>query len=112
MYISSKIDYIRRRDLERTDSNLVIIDLKGSMNLQLINIYRSYSPQHGMGQRDKFIQQLLLIDNAVTNKTILLGDCNLDWFKQHNNNYAFRNMYGDFDVITWFINRKPSKQGI
>ena len=28
MYISSKIDYIRRRDLEGTDSNMVIIDLK------------------------------------------------------------------------------------
>ena len=53
-----------------------------------------------MGQRDKFIQQLVLIDNAVTNKTILLGDFNLDWFKRHNNNYALRNMYGDFDVIT------------
>ena len=74
MYISSKIDYIRRSDLEGTDSNLVIVDLKGSMNIRLINIYRSYSPQHGMGQRDKFIQQLSLIDNAVTNKTILLGD--------------------------------------
>ena len=63
------------------------------MNLRIINIYRSHSPQHGVSQRDKFNQQLSLIDNAVTNKTILLGDFNLDWFKRHSNNYAFRNMF-------------------
>ena len=45
IYVSSNIDYIRRGDLEGTDSNLIIIDLKGSMNLRIINIYRSHSPQ-------------------------------------------------------------------
>ena len=72
IYVSSNIDYIRRGDLEGTDSNLIIIDLKGSMNLRIININRSHSPQHGVSQRDKFNQQLSLIDNAVTNKTIFI----------------------------------------
>ena len=97
IYVSSKVDYIRRGDLEGTDSNLIIIDLKGSMKLRLINIYRSHSLQHGVSQRDKFNQQLSLIDNAVTNKTILLGDFNLDWFKRHSSNYALRNMFADFE---------------
>ena len=70
IYVSSKVDYIRRGDLEGTDSNLIIIDLKGSMKLHLINIYRSHSPQHGVSQRNKFNEQLSLIDNAVTNKTL------------------------------------------
>ena len=35
--------------------------------------------------------------NAVTNKTIMLGDVNLDWFKCHSNNYALRNMFAAFE---------------
>ena len=41
IHVSSNIDYIKRGDLEDTDSNLIIIDLKGSMNLHIINIYRN-----------------------------------------------------------------------
>ena len=71
IYVSSKVDYIRRGDLEGTNSNLIIIDLKGSMKLRLINIYRSHSPQHGVSQRDKFNQQLWLIDIILWNNFLI-----------------------------------------
>ena len=54
IYISNKAEYIRRKDLEGVDSNLIIIDLVGSVQKRIINVYRSFSPQHNITQRDKF----------------------------------------------------------
>ena len=62
-YISNSITYIRRRDLEGQDSNIIIIDLMGVTKWRLINIYRSFSPQHNLSQRDKFLYQLIVYAN-------------------------------------------------
>ena len=45
VYISARLQYLRRVDLEGQDSNLVIIDLIGHQGLRIINVYRSFTPQ-------------------------------------------------------------------
>ena len=57
-YINTGLQYVRRSDLEGKDCNLMIIDLLCPHNLRVINIYRSFTPQHNVSQRDKFITQL------------------------------------------------------
>ena len=71
IYISSKIYYQRRKELEGEDSNLVIIDILGDVNRRLINLYRSFSPQNNVSQRAKFGYQLDLIKIAKTPNTII-----------------------------------------
>ena len=75
----------------------MIIDLAGAINIRLINIYCSYSPQYGIGQREKFNDQLDHIARAWTPSTIILGDFNLDWAKRHYQNYALKNVFNDMD---------------
>ena len=53
-YISNKINNIRRVDLEGIDSNLLILNPKGEDECRIINVYRSFAPQHNIGQREKF----------------------------------------------------------
>ena len=78
-YIAKTLRYVRRSDLEGTDSNLIIIDIEGSLNTRLINVYRSFAPQNGVSQRDKFKYQLALINTAMCNvNSILLGDFNVN----------------------------------
>ena len=43
---------------------------------------KSFNPQNGVSQRGKFKHQLSLIKESFTNKTILLGDFNLNYFKK------------------------------
>ena len=57
-YVNKRINYNRRRYLEGRDSNIIILDLAGPYRDRLINIYRSFSPQHNISQRDKFCYQL------------------------------------------------------
>ena len=90
-YINNRIRYIRRMDLEGVDSNIIILDLEGDSKTRLINIYRSFSPQHNISQRDKFCYQLGLINLAFTNSTIVLGDFNLDWGKRFDTAYSHKN---------------------
>ena len=71
IYIRNNIQYLRRRELEGQDSHLVIIDLLGSHVSRIINLYRSFTPQHDVTQRDKFS---IMIKNEtsgiiVTNST-------------------------------------------
>ena len=97
IYIRNNIQYLRRRELEGQDSHLVIIDLLGSHFSRIINLYRSFTPQHDVTQRDKFGYQLDLIKNALTTNTILLGDFNLDWSKHHSEDYSHKNYFSDMD---------------
>ena len=53
-YVSKSVSYVRRYDLEGLDSNLIIIDLEGTLNIRLVNVYRSFAPQNGILQREKF----------------------------------------------------------
>ena len=82
VYLDNRISYIRRRDLEGVNSNLLILDLVSWNPVQLINVYRSFSRQHNINQRDKFTIQLQLIKAAYPPMTIILGDFNLDWNKK------------------------------
>ena len=93
-----RISYIRRRDLEGVNSNLLILDLVGSNPVRIINVYRSFSPQHNINQRDKFTIQLQLIKAAYTPTTIILGDFNLDWNKKFVASYAYKNYFEDMEL--------------
>ena len=53
IFISSKINSVRKLELEGEDSNLVIINLMGKSKCRIINVYRSFAPQHGVSQRAK-----------------------------------------------------------
>ena len=64
-YISKSVSYVRRFDLEGSDSNLIIIDVEGTLNTRLINVYRSFAPQNNVSQREKFQYQLSLIKIAM-----------------------------------------------
>ena len=104
IYISNKITYIRRGELEGQDSHLVIIDVLGakdardSYDVRIINLYRSFAPQNGVGQREKFGYQLDLLNNAINSKTILLGDFNLDWSKNNLEDYSHKNYFSDMEL--------------
>ena len=101
-YVSKSVSYVRRCDLEGSDSNLIVIDLEGTLNTRLINIYRSFAPQNGISQRDKFKYQLTLIKNAICNMNcILLGDFNLNYTRRHDVNYSHAKYFEDFDDVLY-----------
>ena len=97
--IKSTINYTRRLELEGKNSNLMIIDIDDGTNLRVINIYRSFTPQDNIGQREKFKYQLNLMKIAITNNTIILGDFNIDDGKRLNIDYAYRNYFCDLDEV-------------
>ena len=97
-YVNKEIKYLRRNDLEGVDSNLVIIDIVGINQTRIINVYRSFNPQNNVSQRDKFKYQLSLMKTAVNNKTIIMGDLNLDYSQKDNADYRFSYMFDDFEV--------------
>ena len=66
----------KQLSLEGVDSNLIIIDIKGSNPSRIINVYKSFNPQNGQSQREKFKYQLSLIKEVFIKGTILLGDFN------------------------------------
>ena len=98
IYLSNSINYKRKSELEGIDSNLLIVDIytkKGPK--RLINIYRSFNPQNNVNTREKFKYQLQLIKGAMTSDTLLIGDFNLNYEKVHDDNYAYKNMFVDFE---------------
>ena len=77
IYITKNLNYKRNVKLERKDSHLVIIDIEGNSEIKrVINIYRCFNPVGNVSPRDKFKYQLNLIKNAMTPKTVILGDFN------------------------------------
>ena len=50
-YINSKIEYIRRYDLEGKSCHMVIIDLKSTPGMRIINFYRSFNPPDNQSPR-------------------------------------------------------------
>ena len=98
VYVDTRINYVRRGDLEGFDSNLMVMDLMGPNQVRIINVYRSFSPQHYTNQRDKFLYQLQLIKAAMNASTIVLGDFNLDWARRFDASYAYKNYYEDMEL--------------
>ena len=103
-YISNDFNYKRVTSLEGEDSNVIIVDIDGKNPTRIINVYRSFNPQNGESQREKFKYQLSLIKKAFVKGTILLGDFNLDFLKKHCINYANRNLLDDFDDVLSDLN--------
>ena len=60
-------------------------------------MYRSFNPQNGQSQREKFKYQLTLIKEAFCKGTIVLGDINLDYLKKHCINYSNRHLFEDLE---------------
>ena len=96
-YVSKKLNYIRRSDLEGVNSNLIIIDVTGETNLRVINVYRTFATQAGESQQSKFKYQLSILRKATDVKFIMLGDFNLDYSMKNDINYEYENLYNDFD---------------
>ena len=96
-YIKDNIKYVRRIDLEGKNNHLVIIDIEQNPKMRIINIYRSFNPQGGIPQREKFKNQLHLIKNALNESTIVLGDFNVDDGKRLDPDYAYSNYFDDID---------------
>jgi len=97
IYISERLKFKRRNDLEGINSNLIIIDIIETKPVRLINIYRSFRPQENVSPREKFKYQLSLIKKAITPITILVGDFNVDYLKKFDVDYVHRNLFADFD---------------
>ena len=97
---SYTVNYVRRTDLEGINSNLIIIDLEGTSQSRIINVYRSFSTQTGTTQREKFKYQLTLIKHALQKMNcILLGDFNLNYAKINDVDYSHVRYFDDFDDI-------------
>jgi exonuclease III len=97
IYINNRVKFTRRKDLEGTNSNLIIIDISETKPVRLINIYRSFKPQENITPREKFKYQLSLIKKALTPGTILVGDFNIDFFFKFDVDYVHKNLFADFD---------------
>jgi exonuclease III len=88
IYVSNRIKYRRRNDLEGSNNHFVIIDLVGGQELRLISICRSFKTHASMSAKDKFEEQLSSVKNVMTNNTIFLGDFNLDYSKKFDITYC------------------------
>ena len=64
---------------------------------RIINVYRCFNPKEGITPRQKLAYQLRLIRNAMTNKTVIFSDFNIDYEKIYDDNYAHKNLFDDLD---------------
>ena len=78
IYISKDIKYVRRYDLEKINSHIVIIDIIDASNCRIINVYRSFRPPGLMSPDNFFDLQIATIRAAINCNSIVLGDFNLD----------------------------------
>ena len=90
VYVSNRISYTRRQDLEIKNMHVIILDVNDTKKHRIINIYRSFNPQSTSSQKQFFEAQLLLIQTNITSNTIILGDFNLDQNKIYNPNYSHK----------------------
>ena len=50
-----------------------------------------------MNARTKFKYQFEIIKNAKTEKSLLIGDFNMDYAKIYDDNYSHRKLFDDFE---------------
>jgi hypothetical protein len=96
-FIKNGINYKRCYKLEGVNAHLINIDVKAERNIRIINIYRTFSPQGGVGARPMLPYHLDLIKNAFKKNTILLGDLNLNWSKKGMQNYPLDHYFEEKD---------------
>ena len=77
IYCRTNVNYTRRRDLELNDCHIVVIDVVHSVNLRIINVYRSFRPPDGTSASAFFLKQLNVIKNALCKNCYVMGDFNL-----------------------------------
>ena len=53
--IKNGIDYTRRRDLEKEDVSLVVIDVNSKPITRIINVYRSFNPPNNKHPLEAFL---------------------------------------------------------
>ena len=56
--IRDGINYERKKDIEKTDCGIVIIDVFSNTNYRIINVYRQFNPPGGITQLQFFTSQL------------------------------------------------------
>ena len=99
LYISKSIKYVRKLDLEGVNAHLIVVDIKAKKDIRLINIYRCFNPQEGISAKDKFLIQLELINIAMTQNTLIIGDFNLDYRRRFDVEYRLSGLFKSFDDI-------------
>ena len=104
-YIKNCIKYERKRELEGTDSHLIVIDVDNAKHdkKRIINLYRSFNPILETA-KDLFLKQLNLIKTASTNGCVILDDFNLDYKMRHDINYPRANYFNLFDDVLGDLN--------
>jgi exonuclease III len=105
-YKRKDFDYKRRKDLEMKNGHMIVIDLGPGMNMRIINIYRPFSPKIAT-EKQFFELQLEAIESAITSKTMIMGDFNIDLNKEHDQNYHHKRYAGD---LTRFRNEQNLTQ--
>ena len=90
IYISNKIPYVRRTELEVQGIHAIIIDLKDIKNTRIINIYRSFKPSNNQSQREYFNSLIALINSNTNQNSIIIGDFNLDYSKKFDISYSHK----------------------
>ena len=85
-YISNRIKYRRRQNLETQNSHLIILDIGTNNKYRIFNIYRPFNPTN-MTEREFFQAQLISLNSNITQSTIILGDFNLDLNKEYDGQY-------------------------
>ena len=98
-YIKTSIQNKRRNNLEKLNLHLIILNIQANPQVRVIMLYRTFRPQDASSPREHFQNQLHLINEAITNNTILLGDMNMDENKRYAINYNKRSMFRYFDEI-------------
>ena len=85
-------------NLEEVDSNIMVLSVSNCLeDVRIINIRRSFNPQNNVTPRDKFKYQIQVMKEAMTSNVIIVSDFNLDYEKVHNDNYAHKNLFNDFE---------------
>ena len=101
--IKNGIDYTRRRDLEKEDVSLVVIDVNSKPITRIINVYRSFNPPNNKHPLAAFREQLELIKICSINleniELIILGDFNLDHNCKNLNTYRLKNYFECADQV-------------
>ena len=77
IYLNKNINYKRRKDLEKKNSHIVIIDIVANKTIRVISVYRSFRPID-MTPGIFFEVQLEILANAQCSSCYILGDFNLD----------------------------------
>ena len=64
IYINNDVTYERRKDLEKPNCHIVIVDISTAKEYRLINVYRSFSANNNVTPFDQFNIQLNIIKIA------------------------------------------------